>query len=217
MKLKSATMGNVFFQPFVGRDYLSGGIFGRRVMALGESHYCGERCANCGVPGKAGDCVAFTSGVIERYLDPKAEREPWMNTYLKFERSLVGHETDQAERERIWRSLLFFNYLQVAMDETRKAGTHEQYQRAQKAFYETLDQYRPESVIVWGKRLWEYLPGDERWRAEEDLVVDGEHVATGSYALDNGQRARVTAVYHPSAGYSWDWWHKVITRFLNLK
>lgn len=217
MKLKSATMENVFFLPFVGRDYLSGGIFGRRVMVLGESHYCGERCASCGVPGKAGDCAAFTSGVIERYLDPKAEREPWMNTYLKFERSLVGHETDQAERERIWRSLLFFNYLQVAMDETRKAGTHEQYQQAQKAFYETLDQYRPESVIVWGKRLWEYLPGDERWRAEEDLVVDGEHVATGSYALDNGQRARVTAVYHPSAGYSWDWWHKVITRFLNLK
>ena len=211
------TMENVFFLPFVGRDYLSGGIFGRRVMVLGESHYCGERCANCGVPGKAGDCAAFTSGVIERYLDPKAEREPWMNTYLKFERSLVGHETSQAERERIWRSLLFFNYLQVAMDETRKAGTHEQYQQAQKAFYETLDQYRPESVIVWGKRLWEYLPGDERWRAEEDLVVDGEHVATGSYALDNGQRARATAVYHPSAGYSWDWWHKVITQFLNLK
>lgn len=210
-------MENVFFLPFVGRDYLSGGIFGRRVMVLGESHYCGEKCADCGVAGKAGDCAAFTSGVIERYLDPKAEREPWMNTYLKFERSLVGHETDQAERERIWRSLLFFNYLQVAMDETRKAGTHEQYQQAQKAFYETLDQYRPESVIVWGKRLWNYLPGDERWRAEEDLVVDGEHVATGSYALDNGQRARVTAVYHPSAGYSWDWWHKVITRFLNLK
>ena len=142
------TMENVFFLPFVGRDYLSGGIFGRRVMVLGESHYCGERCANCGVPGKAGDCAAFTSGVIERYLDPKAEREPWMNTYLKFERSLVGHETDQAEREKIWQSLLFFNYLQVAMDETRKAGTHEQYQQAQKAFYETLDQYRPESVIA---------------------------------------------------------------------
>lgn len=211
------TMENVFFLPFVGRDYLSGGIFGQRVMVLGESHYCGERCAGCGVPGQAGDCAAFTSGVIERYLDPKAEREPWMNTYLKFERSLVGHETDQAEREKIWQSLLFFNYLQVAMDETRKAGTHEQYQQAQKAFYETLDQYRPESVIVWGKRLWNYLPGEERWRAEEDLVVDGEHVATGSYALDNGQRARVTAVYHPSAGYSWDWWHKVITRFLNLK
>ncbi len=210
-------MENVFFLPFVGRDYPSGGIFGRKVMILGESHYCGERCANCGVPGKAGDCASFTSNVVRAYLDPKAEREPWMNTYLKFERSLVGHETDQAERERIWRSLLFFNYLQVAMDETRKAGTHEQYQQAQKAFYETLDQYRPESVIVWGKRLWEYLPGDERWRAEEDLVVDGEHIATGSYALDNGQRARVMAVYHPSAGYSWDWWHKVIARFLNLK
>lgn len=210
-------MENVFFLPFVGRDYLSGGIFGQRVMALGESHYCGERCANCGVAGKAGDCAAFTKQVIQAYLNPHTEREPWMNTYLKFERSLVGHETGQAERDGIWQSLLFFNFLQVAMDETRKAATPTQYQQAQKAFYEVLDRYLPESIIVWGKRLWDYLPGDGRWREEKDIVVEGDHIATGSYALANGQRARVMAGYHPSAGYSWDWWHKVITRFLNLK
>lgn len=208
-------MENVFFLPFVGRDYLSGGIFGRRVMVLGESHYCGERCANCGVPGKAGDCAAFTSGVIERYLDPKAERERWMSTYLKFERSLVGHETDSEERQKIWHSLLFFNFLQVAMDETRQAGTSEQYLQAQRAFYEVLDQYLPEYIIVWGKRLWGFLPGDGRWREEKDIVIDGQHIATGSYRLGNGGRAKVMAVYHPSVGYSWDWWHKAIHAFLN--
>lgn len=208
-------MTNLFFLPFVGYDYSSGGIFGKRVMVLGESHYCGEKCADCGKVGKAGDCAAFTTNVIKTYLDPDTEREPWMNTYLKFERSLVGHETDSEERQKIWHSLLFFNFLQVAMDETRQAGTSEQYLQAQRAFYEVLDQYLPEYIIVWGKRLWGFLPGDGRWREEKDIVIDGQHIATGSYRLGNGARARVMAVYHPSVGYSWDWWHKVIHAFLN--
>lgn len=37
-------MNDVFFQPFVGKDYLSSGIFGHRIMVLGESHYCEEGC-----------------------------------------------------------------------------------------------------------------------------------------------------------------------------
>lgn len=27
------------FQPFVGKNYANGGIFGKRIMVLGESHY----------------------------------------------------------------------------------------------------------------------------------------------------------------------------------
>ena len=41
-------MGNIFFQPFVGKDYAKGGIFGKRIMILGESHYC-EGCLDCGL------------------------------------------------------------------------------------------------------------------------------------------------------------------------
>lgn len=41
-------MANNFFQPFVGKDYASGGIFGKRIMVLGESHYCDEGCADSG-------------------------------------------------------------------------------------------------------------------------------------------------------------------------
>ncbi len=49
---------NIFFQPFVGKDYASGGVFGKRIMVLGESHYC----------------------------DEGTERQNWMRTFVKFER-----------------------------------------------------------------------------------------------------------------------------------
>ena len=38
--------------------------------------------------------------------------------------------------------------------------------------YEALDKYQPEYVVVWGKRLWDKMPG-ERWQDGEPIVVDG--------------------------------------------
>jgi hypothetical protein len=41
-------------------------------------------------------------------------------------------------------------------------------------------------------------------------VYDGYEVKNGYYQLLNKKQTRVIVVYHPSAGYSWDWWYKVI-------
>ncbi len=51
---------NIFFQPFVGMDYANGGIFGKRIMILGESHYCDESCADCGDCRLHRECMGFT-------------------------------------------------------------------------------------------------------------------------------------------------------------
>ena len=87
------------FQPWVGNAYHNGGIFGKKIMALGDSHYGTEQNAN------------ITREVLGWYLDKSVEREGWMNTYLKFERSLVGRETTAEESNDIWQSILFYNYL----------------------------------------------------------------------------------------------------------
>ena len=51
-------------------------------------------------------------------------------------------------RLKIWNSVIFFNYLQVAMGGPREAGTGEQYRQAGKAFFEVIEKYQPEYVIV---------------------------------------------------------------------
>ena len=107
---------------------------------LGESHYCGDACADCGSLGHP-ECADFTRKVVADYLNPANEREGWMNTYLKFERSLVGHETTPDESQRIWDDIAFYNYL-----------------------------------------------------------------------LQEGGRVRAFCVCHPSAGYDWSYWHKVIKK-----
>ena len=59
---------NIFFQPFVGKDYANGGIFGKRIMILGESHYCDESCTDCGDCQLHRECMNFTQQVLDEVL-----------------------------------------------------------------------------------------------------------------------------------------------------
>lgn len=182
-------------------------------MVLGDSHYCGEPCMECGIKVNC-KCNEFTTQVINEYLDHNNEREGWMSTYLKFERSLVNHETTPEESVKVWNSLLFYNFLQVAMHGPRQAGTTEQYRSAKGPFFAIIDKYQPDLLIVWGVRLWKNLPS-ERWIDGEDIQVDGYIINNGYYQLSNGRKVRAICVYHPSASYNWDYWYKVIDKFLN--
>lgn len=67
-------MTYIFFKPFVGSAYTTGGIFGKRVMILGESHYCEEGCEDCGNARAHPECCAFTNGVASDYLSEALDR-----------------------------------------------------------------------------------------------------------------------------------------------
>ncbi|MBR6962345.1 MAG: hypothetical protein IKH86_01830 [Prevotella sp.] len=91
----------------------------------------------------------------------------------------------------------------------REAGTGKQYEEATELFFEVLEKYRPQFVIVWG-----YMPAVERWSWNADIVVDGKTNKCGNYALNDGTKVKIMPVNHPSVGYSWGNWHKVIAEFL---
>lgn len=204
------TLEHVFFKPWVGDYYDTGGIFKKKILVVGESHYC-DGCNYCGLK-YAKECEDLnTTQVIKDYLNPSKCSGKWANTYKKFERSLVNEETTIEKAKEIWQSIAFFNFLQVAMTEARKSGTPEDYMEGQKAFLEVVDKLQPDLIIVWGVgKLYEYLPGEkDGWIWGDELKVDEYNVKNGYYQR-NGKKSRVIAVYHPSVGYSWDWWHKVI-------
>lgn len=203
-------MEHVFFKPWVGKNYQNGGIFKKKILVLGESHYCGNENCNgkCGFRDfPDGGCEDFTYDRVMDYLNGSTGR--WTNTFKKFERSLVNKPTTAEESREIWESVAYFNFLQVAMTGTRTAGSYEDYMEGQKAFLEVIEDLQPDLIIVWGIRLYGYLP-NEGWIQGEPLVFDNYSVKNGYYQLKQGKKSRVIAVYHPSTGYSWDWWHKVI-------
>ena len=207
---KIPVMKNVFFKPWVGKDYESGGIFGRRILVLGEAHICGG-CADCGRVADGNECADFTStNCMELLLE--GHTDTWTATFRKFERSLAGHDTTPDESREIWNSVAFYNYVQKSMDESRKSPEWVDFRDSEDAFFEVIDCLRPDLIIVWGvTRMYDCMPGGERWRPGNELVIDNYAVKNGYYRLADDKDARVLWVYHPSAGYSWDWWNKVIS------
>ncbi len=203
-------MEHVFFKPWVGKNYETGGIFGKKILVLGESHYC-DGCEQCGRK-YAPECEDLnTTGIVQMVINGDTDR--WTGTFRKFERSLVNEETTLERSKEIWNSVAFFNFLQVAMQGARQGGTPEDYAEGRKAFLEVIEELQPDLIIVWGvTRLYNNLPGKEDgWMDGEPLVVGGWSVPNGYYQLKNGKQSRVIAVYHPSAAYDWSWWYKVIS------
>lgn len=142
------------------------------------------------------------------------ESSHWTGTFRKFERSLVGEETTVEKSKEIWESLAFYNYLQVAVSKTREAGDWYDYEKSEDAFFEVLNELQPDVIIVWGvTRMYEDMP-EKGWEKGAEMIVDGYPVKNGWYTIDNGKRIRAIWVYHPSSGYSWNWWNKVITKIL---
>ena len=185
-------MKHVFFYPWVGKDYSTGGIFPKKILIVGESHYCGNEDCNgkCGFRDfPEGGCENFTKDTIMKYLSGDCT-DGWTRTFKKFERSLINKETSLEESYQIWQSLAFFNYLQVAMEKARESGTMEDYKNAEKAFFEVIEELQPDLIIVWGVgKLFNNLP-DDRWTRGNQLIVDGYDVKNGYYQLNNGKQIR---------------------------
>lgn len=204
-----------YFLPWVGKDYEKS-MFGKRVLAVGESFYCKERCTDCGV-SQHPQCARAVNNRVGYYLDGRdriIEYERWMNTYLKFERSLVGHETDSQESHSIWDNFAFYNYLQKAMGDSRIAGTTEQYKSSEEAFSVAMNQLQPDLTIVWGCRLWKKLSFVQTSSINQMYKVDDYIVKNINYNLSNGKLTNIMCVNHPSSGYDWIFWNKVIKLFL---
>ena len=203
-------MGKVFFKPWIGDKYHSGGIFDKKILVLWEAHIC-VGCDKCGNIGNVDECADFTTTHCMDVI-MSGETDSWTGTFHKFEKSLVGHDTNLEESRNIWNSVAFYNYVQKSADQSRIQPDWVDFRDSADAFFEVIDELQPDLIIVWGvTRMYDNMPGGERWRDGEELVIEGYKVKNGYYRLSNGKEARVLWVYHPSAGYSWDWWNKVIS------
>lgn len=191
---------HVTFLPWVGNDYARA-YYGKRIMVLGESHYCSAEDVR----------PTMTSDVLRTVFDPEAEFEGYMNTFTKFARALDGSDVSRTEQERVWQRVMFYNFVQEPMSYARVAPTTAQFRASDDAFFAVLEKYRPEKIIVWGGRLYFNLP------RQGEQGADVKECETWIYRLKDGTPVHLLPVTHPSAGFSPAEWHEVIAEFLNPK
>lgn len=197
-------MRHVIFLPWVGRHYHTGWN-GKRLMVLGESHYCAS--SEEAVP-------QITNWIIADLMDADSEHEGYKNTYNKFANALSGKRLSWDEKKTFWHSVLFYNYVQVPLSGTRISPTAQDFAQSEAAFFEVLETYCPGCIIAWGKRLYNNLP--RRGYQLPDLALpNGDSMETWAYETSDGQIVEVLPVTHPSAAFVPSYWHEVIQTFLN--
>jgi len=195
-----------FFDPWVGTSY-GDGLFDRKVMVVGASHYCGDGCRDCGDPAAHPECRGFTQQVVSDYLDDAYSGDSdWKRTFSTFVNSVFGRDASADERELFFDSVVFANYLQCAegRDSDEKHDGLFEDERHLRAFLALVDEFRPDVVVVWGSRVWNAIPWD---------FGDGEAdcVADGVYRFPRGGRDFLMVnLHHPSQGYPFAVSHAIL-------
>lgn len=198
-------MSKVKFYPWIGKNW--GVSFGGKlILVLGESHYCASPAD--AYPGMTWD-------IIKDLFDPNSPHEPYKNTYTKFAKALSGKfdRMTIADKEELWESVAFYNYIQEPLTGPRIAPSDAQFKASEEAFEEVVDTWQPDVIIAWGHRLYSHLPG---WGYQGRNVQgpDGTQFETWVYPLPDGRCAHVLGIDHPSVGFTPEYWHFVIKQLI---
>jgi hypothetical protein len=132
-------MEHVNFRPWVGSNYSTNGFQGKKILVLGESHYCTELCQNgrcfplCKKENMKEECFSQTESVIHDFVYYYSG-EKYEQTFLCFERAILGKEASQQEREMFWEGIIFYNYLQFDQKGPRMPIKPEYWEESERAF-----------------------------------------------------------------------------------
>lgn len=211
---------NVFFDPWIGKNYgteLS--IFRKKILILGNSHYC-EDCEDCGNRELHPDCTDLTRRVIIDYLDPE-HKAYWKSTFSTFINSMYNKPTSIKERRNFFESISFYNYLQIAAGEDPYSTEKYDYtdDRYLKAFYEVINKTLPDVVICWGNKLWDLLPDNwgDHGEAEKGTGINvGNDVFTKyyTYPYKDDKKIMLIGIRHPSMAFSRDYHYQIFSELI---
>ena len=185
-------MDNVFFTPYIGPNYPQG-YKGKKILALGESHYINDDDEGRDHFRDYPQLRHFTSDIVQRYLNYLSRRlnyRGWLGTYTKFARAFYNGNLSFAGIADFWSRTAFYNYIQEPMANTRQTPSKKLFTECEAAFWEVVRDCQPDLIVVWGYRLWERLPFPKTPLTDSLFQIS---------ATADDQPTRILPITHPSA------------------
>jgi hypothetical protein len=214
---------SVMFFPWIGENYFSGGIFNKKVLILGEAHYCEDpkECYGC-QPGNKNDCNKMTIDVIRNQF---SESDKKYAVFTKLAKLFLGKDAEEDidlnEKNVFWNSVAFYNYVQTTVAGVpRIAPTNEMYSKSINPFKEVIEILEPDNLLIISSRLWENMPGQEGidWPEGPTISEDNITLKTWFYGFNKGGKKNPLSlvISHPSSSSFSYSYIPVIKKFLTL-
>lgn len=205
-------MDTIFFKPWIGQFYgTNSSCFNKKILIVGDSHYCEKNCSDCGDKRYSEQCCNFTEETISDYLS-QTNSDSWTKTFTKFMNSLVINKEDY-DRNTAWNSVSFYNFLQIAAGDAPRQTAEYSYLNKKNltAFIQVIRNLNPDVIITWGNKVWDSLPNDFGYgQAVASTIFSQGHF---SYPFKE-KHITLIGVTHPSSAYKSDFFNNI---FMQLK
>lgn len=210
----------IFFDPWIGKNYKSEfNLFKKKILVVGNSHYCKPWCSDCGNHEHHPGCFDFTKKVIRNYLDI-SHNGSWKKTFSTFVNAMLNKSSSIAERTLFFESIAFYNFLQIAAGENPYSTKEYDYanNRYIDAFYEVVDRILPDVVICWGKQVWNALSNG--WNicgeAEKGAGVKVVDTIFNHYKIYHYRHHKILliGVQHPSCGFARNFHYQIFSELI---
>ena len=216
----------VYFRPWVGENYESGGMFSKRILVLGESHYQLDekiplekdltiRCVEQ-------QAMEQISDEGKSPLKPQKKLPFWTKIAIAFLNPPSDAVPSLSEKRKFWQSVIFYNFIQESVglkepNEPSPRPTKEMAKRSIPAFEEVLREHCPQFIAVFGCELWWKML--ETWDEKGPVIADipdNQSGETELYAHPKG-KALAFRLRHPSApqGFNGREWHPSLMKALS--
>jgi hypothetical protein len=179
---------HVRFVPWVGGGYQSGGVYGRRLPVVGESHYT-DWADSDGATRRHLLDPGFTAATVMDFASNGGGAPTW---------SLVEKIVAADTVPDFWHQVAFYNYVQFPLEGTPRdrRPSEDEWAGSELGFKEVVEELKPERIYIFGSDTWS--------RARKGMtVVPGESpkYPDGHCSLADGQNCYAVFSRHPGSPF----------------
>lgn len=184
---------NLLFQPWVGKQYESGGLFNIPILIVGESNYADDEEKKRQHPHSE-----FTRRLIKETID--GSRKLRFFSYLQ--QMFVENATDKDLREEFWHSVAHHEYIQDWLPRPRVRPSKEMWEKAEPVFQDVVDKLKPK-CILFVKSVYDRV--SSKFESSTPAIdLSSSHPSTlklygSSHPIMRIDNALASWVYHPCA------------------
>lgn len=197
------------WKPWIGNNYERGGVFDRRILILGESHYGTE---NDNWFNENLTILSIQQKIGEAEGDPTFYKKAFHTNIFK----AFNEKPDSNENKiEFWHSVAYFNYVQGSVGEKpRERPKKDKWNLSFSSVKKTLDLLKPEIIVVLGYTLWENIWEKFDFEIYEKTTFNKNH---NVHRLKLEYSPLMFCIKHPSAGFSSDYFRPYVLNYINKK